>query len=397
MTHVSLHRAAIAGLTLAPTLLLSACSCRPDYTFPDAETPFVSADPGDVGSWLSMDTTPDGARLTMAYYDRVSEGLVYAIGSPLDDGSWSWTYEKVDGWPASNGLDSGDRGKYASQATAPDGTVWVAYQDATNETLLVAHRTGGPVWELLSPMVVGGAWISLALDGDGNPVIAHQVVEDGVLRVTRWDGANWISEDVLIGQPFDETTPEGVTVHRDAGAGAYARLAIVGGVEYIASYDSAQQRLVLLEGGRGAWTQTVVDGAGATAPGAVADAGAWPSLWVDGDTLHLAYQALGTQTLRFATRTAGAWSLETVDATPWRGSDTEVFSRGGLPAVVYFDGYENNQILAERQTNGSWLIQKLAGDDAAVGYHNEVVTVSGQTWVGSYDFTHRGLALSALE
>lgn len=409
---VPLHLLRLAG-TLASGWLAAGCSCHQDYTFPQADAPFESADPGDVGSWLSFDTDPSGSKLTMAYYDRVAGGLMYAIGTPdgasTTGGGFTWTYEKVDGWPASNGLDSGDRGKYASQATAPDGTVWIAYQDVALHKLMFAHRTGGPVWETGVADEVGGEWASLALDAGGNPVIAHQDPTTGALRVTRRSGDAWTTEEALVGQPWAGTDADGNPVARPAGAGRFARIETACGAPsgsadapdpctyYLASYDAAWQQLVLLEGHPGAWTKTIVDGAGAPTPGAVPDAGAWPSIRVEDDRLQIAYQDLGAQTLRLATRSAGSWTLETVDPTAWRGSDTEIFALDDQTAIVYFDGYENNQILAVRQANGSWKIAKAAGDDGAVGYHNEVAVVAGEAWLGSYDFTHHTLSLHPAE
>nr|MBA2320534.1 hypothetical protein [Deltaproteobacteria bacterium] len=246
---------------LVPLLLILG-ACKNDYTFPGGEDPFVSADPGDVGTWLSLDVAPDGTRMTMAYYDRSQGALMYAIGTPIlaplgsapasteGDASWIWSYEKVDGWAGSNGLDPGDRGLYASQRTAPDGTVWIAYADA-NGGLWTAHRTGGPVWVLEAADPVGGAWASLALDAEGQPVIAHQDETKGTLRVTRQVDGGWQSEEAYVGQLFSGTDAEGNAVLRPAGAGKFADLHISDGMERVAFYDTAQQELVLIGGEAG--------------------------------------------------------------------------------------------------------------------------------------------------
>jgi hypothetical protein len=380
--------------SLAPVLLLAACSN--DYTFPGGAGPFESAPPGDIGTWLSLDTTPDGSRMTMAYYDRVAGAVMYAVGSPNTTGGFDWVYEQVDGWAGSNGLDPGDRGKYASQRTAPDGTVWLAYGDA-NGGLWVAHRTGGPVWVVEQADPAGGQWVSLALDAAGEPVIAHHDPTRGALRVTRHKDSTWSTEEAYVGELFNGTDDEGNAVLRPAAAGQYADIDITDGEERIAFYDAAQLELVLLEGGEGTWQDSIVDGAGASTQGRVDDAGAWPQLRVDGGELAIAYQDVGAQNLRYATRKGAGWTVETVDPTAWRGADTALFGRNGAAAIVYQDGYDTNQILAEKQANGTWKITKLLGDDGAVGFHNEVVEVAGKTWVGSYDFTHHALALTSLE
>jgi hypothetical protein len=376
-------------------LLVALGACKTDYTFPGADAPFESADPGDVGTWLSLDVSPEGERLTMAYYDRVQGALMYAIGVP-DGAGFAWAYEKVDGWAGSNGLDPGDMGVYASQRTAPDGTVWIAYGDADGG-LWVAHRTGGPVWELAAADPVGGAWISLDLDAAGNPVVAHQDPTKGALRVTRLLDNQWATEEAYVGQLYNGTDDAGNPVLRPAAAGKYADIDVTDGEERVVFYDAAHLELVLIEGGMGAWQSSIVDGAGATGAGAVADAGAWPQIEVVAGEVRVAYQDVGAQNLRYAVRTADGWARETVDPTTWRGADTVLFEKGGAPAIVYQDGYDTNQILAEKQENGSWKITKLTGDEGAVGFHNEIAVVGGKLWAGSYDFTNHALSLTAVE
>lgn len=376
-----MHRIAV----LASLALYAGCSCQQEYGFPASDV-FVSEDPEDHGSWLSMDTTPEGARLTIAYYDREAGALGFAVGTPQQDGSVLWVHEKVDGYTGSDGLDRGDRGKYASQKTAPDGTVWVAYQDAVNGGLYVARRTGGPVWtepELVDPGA--GAWASLAIDASGNPVVAHHDEVAGVLRLSRFDGTAWASETAWTGSDWSYTDPTtGEVLTRDASVGAYSRILVHEGVEYIAFYDAAQQTLNLLEGAAGSYTHTVVD--------ATANVGQWPSLWTDGATLRIAYHDVTNQDLKLATREAGSWSTEVVDAGEYRGADTEVFQRGDKTAVVYFDGFKNDMMLATKDA-GSWIIEQAGGTTGAVGFHNEVAVVGDTFWLASYDFTSRKLYL----
>ena len=124
---------------LMPALLWAGCSCSdtnftPLDNFPELEN--------DHGSWLSMDTSPDG-RIVVAFYDRSKGGLGFAIGKVLDDGTVGWRYEEVDGYPDADGLNPGDRGTFASMKVAPNGDVWVAYHDVSNGGLRVAQRTAG--------------------------------------------------------------------------------------------------------------------------------------------------------------------------------------------------------------------------------------------------------------
>ena len=94
--------------------------------------------PPDIGSWLSMKPMPDGT-IAIAYYDRTWDALAFAIGT-LANGGISWAPEQVDSYPAENGLNPGDAGKYASLAVAQDGTAWIGYQDTSNGNLKYARR-----------------------------------------------------------------------------------------------------------------------------------------------------------------------------------------------------------------------------------------------------------------
>ncbi|MBT3224597.1 MAG: hypothetical protein HN348_36480, partial [Proteobacteria bacterium] len=89
------------------------CSCNQDYAFTKTEIPSYTA-PQDLGSWLSMDVAPDGRRLVVAYYDREQTALGFAVGEPQEDGTVVWEHEHVDGYPDSEGMDTEDKGKFAS-------------------------------------------------------------------------------------------------------------------------------------------------------------------------------------------------------------------------------------------------------------------------------------------
>jgi hypothetical protein len=363
-------------------LLIAGCGSDQDFVsfVPDKTVPVVPP-PESMGSWLSFDRSPEGERITMSYYDKDEGALGWALGGIEDDGSITWAHERVDGYAADDELNAG---KYSSQKTAPDGTVWVAYQDVDSETLRVAHRTNPGVWEILVVDGAGSApgvghWISLALDAQGHPVIAHCDAASGAVRVTRTtDGKQFTSAVVYTSQKVVEASAEV----------GYTSLFIVGASEYLAFQDVATGALHLLRGTGGSYADEVVDSGGV---------GAWPSVWADAaGQVRIAYQDVASQHLKYAEQApGGSWSVEVVDGADLRGADTALIDRGGEPTIVYFDGYNNDQWLASR-ANGAWSTAKVAGDEGAVGYHNEVVIVGGRLFAGSYDYTADGLSVKAL-
>ncbi len=382
----------------APLLLVSFASLALEACEGCVETP-ISAKPdeapsftNDAGSWLSMAATPEG-KPAIAYYDRSMDALGYAVGSVDKSGEATWTREEVDSYPDENGLNAGDSGRYASMAIAASGQVWIAYQDTTNGTLKFAHKGDG-VWELGVADVGGGSksdagyWSALALDASGSPVVAHYDKGKGNLRVAHHNGSTFTGEIAAEGEAF---TPV------DTGAGAevvagnvgeYAEIFIASdGTEHIAYYDRALGALRLASGTAGSYSVTTVDDDG--------DVGQWPSIAMDGSTLWIAYQDVANQDLKVAHGTPGNFTTEVVDTGDHIGADTAMFLDNGAPGIVYFDGFANDMKLARKSGDG-WTAETVAGDQGALGYHNETVKIGDSRFVACYDFTARAVFFSAL-
>ncbi len=341
-----------------------------DNKFPEVEVEETTP-PTSMGQWLSLDRSPDGSKLTMSYYDMDRSGLGYAVGTPLGDGTVRWAHEPVDGYPESNGLDTGKRGKYSSQKTAPDGTVWASEWDEGTGSLRVAHRLAPHTWEVQDVDPGGGKWTSLAIGADGHPFVAH-CDDEGNVRLSRHDGSAWSTETLFTS--IEGEQPAGV---------AYTAALVAGGKEYVAFSDLATGALHLMTNGE---DELVVGTGGAT----------WPSIAVDGDTVWIAYQDAAAEDLVVAKRSGGGdWEREVVDDGKLRGADTAMFLDAGQPVVAYFDGFENDLRVA-RLAGAAWSDEELAGDGVAAGFHNEVVEAGGFWWVGSYDYTNDTLVLQRL-
>jgi hypothetical protein len=379
------------------------CTCNKasEYNFPEPP-PDDGVGEGEVpasfGSWLSMDTSPEGSRLTISYYDKAAKAVGWAVGVPGEDGSVTWTHERVAGYPADNGLDVADVGMYSTQKTAPDGTVWLAYHNLTTGGLDIAHRLGPNQWEL-SESIDGGSskpgvghWASLVLDAEGKPIVAHVDQASAAVRITRFDGQGWSSQQVYRSLPVDVTDDQGVTTTIPAGVAQLELVSTPDG-EYLALYDSAQGALHVLSGDAFGEDE-LVDDAG--------NVGGWPSLHiVDGsggeDGVWVAYHDVGNERLKFASYTqAGGWQTEVVDNGQMRGADTAIFERDGQPAIVYQDAFHNDLWLATREESGEWKLEKQGGDEGPIGFHNEVTFAGGKWWSGSFDYAKNQLFVKAL-
>ena len=389
---------AVALLTVAliPVLLEGCKSCS-DQQIVNKEKPFADEVPAphDIGSWLSMRVTDDG-KPAVAYYDRTSDALGYAVAT-VDGDEVTWATEEVDSYPDEDGLNPGDAGKYASLAIASDGTAWVGYQDTTNGTLKYATRTPSGGWTKAVADIGGGAasdagyWASVAIDGSGNPVIAHYDHGRGDLRVARWNGTAFAGTVVYEGTDYVSSDPEVPTATGDAGE--YVKI-LVGsdGTEYIAFYDRAWGALRLASGGASGYSFEVVDPG---TSGGGANVGQWPDMVLDGDTLSIAYQDVTNQDLKLATGRPGSFTVETVDTADYVGADSAIYTTGAGVSVLYFDGVQNDMRMA-RQRDGAWVSEAVTGTGAASGYHNETVVAGGVRYAACYDYTNRSIWFSAL-
>ncbi len=375
----------VVGLSVS----LEACKgCRDDGITPIVEEP---EDPHDIGQYLSMGVY-DG-QPAVAYYDRTSGGLAFSLGE-IQGESVTWTEERVDGYPDANGLDAGDVGKYTSMQIDGD-TIWVSYYDVSNGRLFYARRNGKDDWETgvadtgSGPTPRAGLFSSMALDSSGNPVVAHFDQGKGQLRVARWSGSSFTGSVVDEGEGWEPADTAVNLDAKDPEVGKYAKLVIVGGTEYLAYYDGALGNLKLATGSGGGWDIEVVDDGWDEATGEEWDVGQWPAILVDGDELVIAYQDVTNYDLRVARGTpGGTWTVEVVDDGPFTGSDAELYMNGSYPAVVYFDGNENNIKLAIND-GSSWTVDTLAGEEAALGFHNESVVIGGKRYVACYDYSNR--------
>lgn len=373
-------------------LALQGCEGCTENNLTDGSGDEEKAFSNDAGSWLSMAVTPD-AKPAVAYYDRTMDALGYAVGTVATDGTVSWTREEVDSYPDDNGLNPGDQGKYASMAIAGDGQVWIGYQDTSNGTLKFAHKGDG-TWETGladaggGPSADAGYWASLAFDKGGAPIIAHFDNSKGNLRVARWGGSSFTGAVAAEGESFDPPDTAADPSLVDAQVGEYAKLYVGSdGTEYIAYYDRAYGALRLATGTGGSYTLTTVDDSG--------DVGQWPSIAMDGSTLWIAYQDVGNQDLKVAYGTPGDFTTETVDVGDHAGADSAIFVDSGAVGILYFDGFNNDMKLARRR-DGAWTTETVAGDQGALGYHNESVRIGDARYAGCYDFTARNVFFSAL-
>jgi hypothetical protein len=364
---------------------LAGCSCKDEPVSPLVDdVPFDPApEPTEWGSYLSMRPTNDGGRLALAYFAPYDTAVGFALGTPREDRTVSWAHERVDGWPQ-GGLDTEDLGAYTSLAMDADGVAWIAYQDRALGGLFVAHRTQPGVWVTALADTQGGAFASIAIGTDGQPMVAHVVPGAASVRLCRLpEGGTWTCDGVYQGTDGAASTTGGGTVPVPASVG-HTRLAVLDGVAWLAFADLAAGESHLADVTSG-FEDDVIDDQGA---------GTFPSISAIDGTLRVVWYEDATHHLELATRTGTSWGVEVLDAGDHRGADPELFLLDGALAVVYQDTRAGDLVLATKSSD--WAPATLAGEEGALGFHNEVVVIGDTPWVASYDWTTRTPTFLAL-
>ena len=357
-----------------------ACKGCQETKVQDIDTGAVEEFSNNWGKWLDMTQTPNGEPV-IAYYDLTHGALGLATGT-LNNGTASWNHEEIDGYPNEQGLDQGDRGAYASLAIDSSGTTWIAYYDASLQTLRYGMRSSESTEWTLGVADSGsggtpdaGLFSDMALDAQDNPVIAHYDRGRGELRIAHWSDSSFSGEVVDSGEDSEDSSG---TISADTGK--FASIAISDGFEYIAYYDVAGGNLMLASGLPGNYNTEIVDADG--------DVGRWTSIIVVNGTVHIAYHDVSENAVKVASGTPGNWTRSVVDQGKMIGADTAIINTTNGLMVAYQDSY-NNDLLIATQNGDSWNTETLSGvdGDGALGFHNELVEIDGTAYVATYNFT----------
>ena len=208
-----------------------ACKGCQETKVQDIDTGAVEEFSNNWGKWLDMTQTPNGEPV-IAYYDLTHGALGLATGT-LNNGTASWNHEEIDGYPNEQGLDQGDRGAYASLAIDSSGTTWIAYYDASLQTLRYGMRSSESTEWTLGVADSGsggtpdaGLFSDMALDAQDNPVVAHYDRGRGELRIAHWSDSSFSGEVIDSGEDSEDSSG---TISADTGK--FASIAISDGFE----------------------------------------------------------------------------------------------------------------------------------------------------------------------
>ena len=277
----------------------------------------------NVGRWTSLALDAAGhARMT--YFDDTSHKLRYAQWTGSE-----WLMETVDKSKPSNG-------NWNSIALDTSGNAHVSYRlgyDNSGGGLKYTHWTGSRWETTLLDASRGAATLgtSIALDQDGNPLIAYHDHQAGTLRYARWTGTAW-----------ELSTVDG---NASTHVGEYCSLALdSSGNPHISYFDSANGDLKRAYWTGAGWATKVVDSQGMVG---------WDtSIKVDSnDDPHISYYDIDDGDLKYARLTANGWVIEAAQSQGDMGWYTSLaLDADGDPHISY-TGYDEPGLKYARKSH----------------------------------------------
>lgn len=159
----------------------------------------------------------------------------------------------------------------------------------------------------------------------------------------------------------------------------------------IAYFEGSSRTLHYSEKYQGSWSDTFVDTIGG-------DTGRWVSLAVDAqDNPHISYNynldnaLLAVGDLKYATRSGGNWTLETVDAAGITGEYTSIaIDDQGNPHISYYDNSNENLKYAHK-LNGTWHISTVDSTGNVGVYTSLALDSQGHPHIAYQDVGGLGL------
>jgi hypothetical protein len=220
---------------------------------------------------------------------------------------------------------------------------------------------------------------SLALDAAGNPHIGYARAFTSDVMHARKIGGAW-AIDAVDTSAF--IAPQFISIALDA-AGS-PQLAFHNNLS--SGFDLHYARK--FEWG---WAGEVVDASGVV--------GQMNSIAIDAQgNPHLSYADYTSDNLKYATKVAGLWTIETADGSPAdAGYHTSIaLDPTGRPCVSYYDN-TNDDLMYARRSAGEWTVQVADGSASNVGLYTSIaIDMTGSPRVSYHDVTSGNLLFAYL-
>lgn len=169
--------------------------------------------------------------------------------------------------------------------------------------------------------------------------------------------------------------------------GWYSGIVVISTVPYIVFYRLDTGDLMCAYKS-GMWTVEAVD----TTVGAYV--GSYASAAVVGGAVAAAYYDFTNGNLKYASRSGGTWSYETVESTGNVGLYTSLYEVNSQPAISYYDA-TNKQLKYARYNGATWDIAVVDTVSAEVGQYTSLKAIGNNPCIAYYDVTQSSLKYAA--
>lgn len=303
----------------------------------------------------------------IAHYENTNSALkvstyVGSNGTGCGGGNTAWSCVKVQDAGLATGLAADDVGHFPSIAVDAAGKVWVAYADATNNTIMVATNVPS------STCSTGGS-------------------------------SQWTCMRVATSQTLDYTPADALTI------------ALAGnGTPYVSWYNSASgtKKIFVAQfvggGGSGCYDSSWTGCATTVATGTSTEGGK-PSLAFDATGNPWVSWSDG-QALKVSSYSGSAWNAAVTIESASKGATSSIaFAPDGNAWIAYYDNTTSNNKLKLAKYVGSggsncssssaWTCYVVDNTTIGTGYSpNLVFDPAGQAWITYIDSTNHKLRLA---
>jgi len=263
----------------------------------------------------------------------------------------------------------GDTGMY-TDITRRSGCAerYISYYDATNDgdgNLRVAYSSTLPnQWKKITVDLSGdvGRYSSIAMGSNCSVHISYYDATHGDLKYAKGVAGLWSTETIDFCNYFGCFFD----------VGRYSSIAIdSNNVPHISYYDATNHNLKYAKKSGGVWTKETVHFTG--------DVGLYTSIAIDSNNVpHISYYDISNKNLKYAKKVAGVWTKETVDSPGDVGEYSSIALDANSNPHISYHNDDTDELMYAKKVQGNWVKQVVDSTGNVARYTSIMNTPSGR-------------------